>query len=426
MSAHNPAPLHIEQQLLSSLASIDQASHQNNGTDHKESAQIRAERVLAHIAWSRLAEPSDAIAGALLHSVGAVRSLEMVLSSTSPKNIIETVAKVDVSLTRKQAADALARWMPRLNRSETERDIQRALDAGLTVVLPDDDYWPTQLNDLHMHRPIMLWVRGSTESLSQTSMAVVGARAATGYGSHVTAELVSQVAVAGVTIVSGAAYGIDAVAHRSAVAHQRPTVAVLAGGADRAYPQAHDALLQKVAEIGAVCSEMIPGSTPTKWRFLMRNRIIAALTHATIVTEAGTKSGSINTAGHASQLGRPLGAVPGPITSAASAGCHRLIREYSAELITSAGEALQLLRYSEGAETLFDADLNQRLGSWERRVLDALPLVGSRHSETIAEMSGLTHEQTRGILAELELVGLVSCRRRDGESSARWSKQQRK
>ena len=134
----------------------------------------------------------------------------------------------------------------------------------------------------------------------------------------------------GFTIVSGAAYGIDGMAHRAALASGGTTVAFLAGGVDRFYPLGHEALLGRIAEQGAVVAELPCGSAPTKWRFLQRNRLIAAATEATIVLEAGMRSGSLNTAGHAAALGRPLGAVPGPVTSPASAGCHRLLREYDA------------------------------------------------------------------------------------------------
>jgi len=155
---------------------------------------------------------------------------------------------------------------------------------------------------------------------------------------EITAGLVER----GHTIVSGAAYGIDGMAHRAALASAGRTVAYLAGGVDRFYPSGHDALLTRIVETGAVVSELPCGSAPTKWRFLMRNRLIAASTKATLVVEAGWRSGSLNIAGRAVALGRPLGAVPGPVTSAASAGCHRLVRECGAIVVTNADEAAEL------------------------------------------------------------------------------------
>jgi DNA processing protein len=199
------------------------------------------------------------------------------------------------------------------------------------------------MNDLGNAAPFALWVRGNVELLaSSEQIAIVGARAATGYGEHVTMELAAGLSDRGRTIVSGAAYGIDGMAHRATLAGHGHTIAYLAGGVDRYYPSGHDALLTHIAEKGAVVSELPVSSPPTKWRFLSRNRLIAAATHATVVVEAGWRSGSLNTAGHAHQLGRPVGAVPGPVTSAASAGCHRLIRDYGAILVTNADEAAEL------------------------------------------------------------------------------------
>jgi len=215
---------------------------------------------------------------------------------------------------------------------------------------------------------------------------------------------------AGVAIVSGAAYGIDAVAHRAALASQAPTIAVLAGGVDRAYPAAHDSLLTRIAQEGLVCSEMIPGSAPTRWRFRMRNRIIAALSDATLVTEAGVRSGTINTAGHAAELGRTLGAVPGPVTSATSAGCHMLIRDYGATLVTDARDACEMLGVTDQL-AIFPEDAadegGQRTKPLHERLLDAVPLRGHRTAEDIARRAGLSLAEATGGLAELELLGRV-------------------
>ena len=213
-------------------------------------------------------------------------------------------------------------------------------DALLT---PEHAHWPTGLADLGTSTPHAFWVRGNSELLTATpSTAIVGARAATGYGEHVTMEITAGLVERGHTIISGAAYGIDGMAHRAALASHGSTIAYLAGGVDRYYPSAHDALLTRIAEEGAVVSELACGQPPTKWRFLMRNRLIASHSQRTVVVEAGWRSGSLNTAGHAANIGRPLGAVPGPVTSAASAGCHRLIRDYSATLVTNANEIAQL------------------------------------------------------------------------------------
>jgi len=438
MSAQSSAgdALHAEPAIAKLLQRIDAsqpvlASDAREGVVGREStlefSQQRADELLARIAWCRLAEPGDGVAGGLLAALGARAALALLVQHPTAAMLINVAAEEQLELSSKAAEDALGRWLPRLNRGETIDDIERAAAKQLRVVLPGDELWPDSLDALELHAPNMLWVRGEPAHLSSISLGVVGARAATGYGTHVTAELVEGVCAAGITIVSGAAYGIDAVAHRTALATSTPTIAVVAGGADRPYPQAHEQLLTRISDTGAVCSEMVPGSAPTKWRFLMRNRLIAALSQATLVTEAGMNSGSLNTAGHAAQLGRPIGAVPGPVTSAASAGCHRLLREYGATLITNAREACELLGVNDELAILAGDDLDagdaqeQRDSAWIRRVLDALPLKGARDLTDIARRAGLTEEQVMGVLAELELLGRVQRREKPGEATPKWA-----
>lgn len=411
------ATVAVEPELRAKLERLDAGGRENaDGEGGAMPPEARAREMLARIAWSRLVEPGDAVAGVLLQTLGAVRALELLVGRVSPSKLRAEAATAGLTLGR-EAAHALKRWYPRLSRAETVGDIERALDVGLGVVLPGDPLWPPRLADLGEHQPTLLWVRGDPAKLGEPALSVVGARAVTGYGTHITAEIVEGVCAAGLSIVSGAAYGVDAVAHRTALAIEAPTVAVLAGGADRAYPAAHDTLLERIAAGGAVCSEMIPGAAPTRWRFLQRNRIIAALSGATLVTEAGVRSGTINTAGHAASLGRALGAVPGPVTSAASAGCHRLIREYGATLVTNAREACELLGFDTGfGLSENDGPAEARESSLHRRVLDALPLRGGRATEEVARLAGLDLEQAQGALAELELLGHV--RRRDSPPGA--------
>jgi DNA processing protein len=212
----------------------------------------------------------------------------------------------------------------------------------------------------------------------------------------------------GYTIISGAAYGIDGMAHRAALASQGLTVAFLAGGVDRFYPSGHDSLLTRIVENGAVISELPCGSPPTKWRFLQRNRLIAAASVATIVLEAGWRSGSLNTAGHAATLGRPLGAVPGPVTSAASAGCHRLIRDYDAICVTNPDQMAELapIELDQQADPTPDADRPETTET--TRLLDALSARSSRTTDDIAARSGLALATVRSRLGILELDGRVS------------------
>jgi DNA processing protein len=281
---------------------------------------------LARAIWSTIIEPGDPDVGQLIATLSAADALEAVLTSEG----------VELQSIRE-------RVIQRFSRGAVELAFRSAARFGAELVTPEHPHWPTRMNDLGNSAPVALWVRGSTEYLvDEASMAIVGASAATGYGEHVTMEITAGLVERGYTIVSGAAYGIDGMAHRAALASSGRTVAYLAGGVDRFYPSGHDALLARIAETGTVASELPCGSAPTKWRFLMRNRLIAASTKATLVVEAGWRSGSLNVAGHAVALGRPLGAVPGPVTSVASAGCHRLIREFGAILVTNADEAARI------------------------------------------------------------------------------------
>jgi DNA processing protein len=194
---------------------------------------------------------------------------------------------------------------------------------------------------------------------------------------------------------------------------------LLAGGVEKAYPTGHTRLIDDICLSGAVISEVPCGSTPTKWRFLQRNRVIAALADATVVVEAGWRSGSLNTAAHAAALARPLGAVPGPVTSAASAGCHRLLREFDARCVTNADDVLEMVRHS--ADTLFD--LPARRSDDERtddttRVTDAMSFRSPRPTADIAQRSGLAVDDVAAILGLLSLEGAV-VRSEDGWRRAR-------
>lgn len=370
---------------------------------------------LARAIWSRLAEPGDAIAGELITTLGAVLALDLITLPDAANALTRELRGNDEGtpvLSTRQITAGLKRWRPRLDRSATVGDLEAAVAADMNIIAPESPLWPEQLTDLGFHAPHMLWVRGATRTLSAPALAVVGARACTGYGSHVTAELTGEAGAAGFGIVSGAAYGVDAVAHRTALATDTPTIAVLAGGADRVYPASHDQLLARIAEQGTICSELVPGSAPTRWRFLQRNRIIAALSRAVLVTEAGVRSGTLNTAGHAAELSRAVGAVPGPITSAASAGCHRLVREYGATLITNGAELRELLGVEQDDPFPHAPDAENgraaRVPSLHLRILDALPLQGNKTAADTAVRAGVSIEEATDALAELELLRYVA------------------
>jgi DNA processing protein len=362
----------------------------------------------ARAAWTTVAEPGDRQAGVLLSVLGACRSLDLVVSDVDPAALAAEVAeRGDLDPDVDAWTEALKRWRPRADPQAALLALRQAGRFGMHLMVPGDDAWPATLDDLQTHAPFALWARGDVARLDalDRSVALVGARAATGYGEHVTIELASGLVDRGFAIVSGAAYGVDGAAHRAALASRGTTVAVLAGGLDRFYPSGHEQLLTRIVERGLVLSEVPPGTAPTKWRFLLRNRLIAALANATVVVEAGWRSGSLNTAGHAGTLGRPLGAVPGPITSAASAGCHRLLREYAAVCVTSADDITELagVAAAHGPDDPAMADLT----GTRLRVLDAVHARTPRRTERVAALSGLAPDRVRAELGMLELEGLV-------------------
>ncbi|WP_353810164.1 DNA-processing protein DprA [Agromyces sp. SYSU T00194] len=379
--------------------------------------------VLAIATLMVIAEPGDGVAGALVHALGARRLVETLLTGESADALGAAASGTGAEVETSLIARALARWRPRLDLPAAARSVEQAARSGARLVLPGDAEWPAGLDDLGVHAPPGLWVRGAPHALAalQRSVALVGARAATGYGEHVTTQAAAGLVDRGFAIVSGAAYGIDARAHRAALASDGTTVAFLAGGVDRPYPAAHDSLLADIAARGAVISEVPCGAAPTKWRFLERNRLIAASAGATVVLEAGRRSGSLNTAGHAAALGRPLGAVPGPVTSPASAGCHRLLREYDAVCVTDAAEMAELAG-DVRADRVAHPTLCE-LSPDELRALDAVAPRTARTIEEIARRAGFDVPQARAALAGLEVLGLaVSERgrfRRAPSSSAR-------
>jgi DNA processing protein len=279
-------------------------------------------------------------------------------------------------------------------------------------VVPGDDEWPVCLDDLGHRAPLALWVVGEAHlaDVAAKSVAVVGARACTTYGEHVAADLAAGLGDRGWTVVSGGAYGIDAAAHRGSLAVDAPTVAVLACGVDVAYPAAHDGLLRSVRARGAVVSELPPGARPTRRRFLDRNRVIAALGRGTVVVEAAVRSGALNTAGHADELSRTVMAVPGPVTSPASAGCHELLRTRGAALVTDAADVLDLvgdLVVDASEARRGDARPHDGLDPVTLRVLEALPLRRRAGADSVGRVAGLDAPTVLRALGLLAAAGLA-------------------
>ena len=362
-----------------------------------------AAETFARSTWLLLAEPGDRLAGVVVAALGAAGALQLLVDRVPHDDIITRLHAAGVDereLGGVQAA--LDRWLPRFSSPAATRALSQAARFGLSLITPDSAHWPAGVDELGPNAPVALWLRGHPHALDAlaNSIALVGARAATGYGEHVTMEASAGLVDRGFAIVSGAAYGIDGMAHRAALASKGTTIAFLAGGLDRFYPSGHDALLTRIVETGAVLSEVPCGVPPTKWRFLQRNRLIAAASQATVVLEAGWRSGSLNTASHALSLGRPVGAVPGPVTSAASAGCHKLIREGFTSLVTNADEMAALV--VEPAETRGGFSEHH---ADEARVLDALSARSPRTATDLAARSGLSIAAAQASLGRLELEG---------------------
>ncbi|MFF7598845.1 DNA-processing protein DprA [Streptomyces mirabilis] len=345
---------------------------------------------------ARAIEPGDEVCGRWLRAVGAAEAVRrLVAGGEQPRGV-----------TDKRWA-GLRAWA---ERADPERDLAVAREAGTRFVCPGDPEWPAQLDDLGDTRPIGLWVRGmpSLRIWALRSVAVVGARACTEYGAHMAATLGAGLAERGWVVVSGGAYGVDGAAHRGALGAGGATVAVLACGVDRPYPRGHTELITRIAEQGLVVGELPPGDHPTPSRFILRNRVIAALTRGTVVVEAAYRSGALVTARAAQRLGRFAMGVPGPVTSGLSAGVHELLRG-EAVLVTDAADVAELVGdigelAPDRRGPVLPRDL---LDPGAGRVLAALPARGLAGAEDIARGAGTTTDDAVGRLYELRSLGFV-------------------
>lgn len=362
-------------------------------------------------AWaylSRVVEPPCAELAALAQHVGPVEAAERIRRGL-----------VDDNLARRTEA-----------RREIDRsaaDLEMVARRGGRLITPDDDEWPLLAfaafrgaaprsgGGVPMVSPMVLWALGPVrlDDAAHRAAAVVGTRASTTYGEHVAGELAAGLAQRDVAVVSGGAYGIDGAAHRAVLDGDGVTVAVLAGGLDVPYPSGHTALLHRIGQRGLLFTEYAPGVRPARHRFLTRNRLVAAVAGAAVVVEAGLRSGAANTAAWARALGRVVAAVPGPVTSSASAGCHALLRS-GAELVTRADHVVELVGHigELACDEPHPTTPLDGLSDAERRVYEALPGRGAATVDEIAVASGMVPELALGPLAMLELAGLVQ--RQDG------------
>jgi DNA processing protein len=347
---------------------------------------------LARVALACLIEPGSRELGALVDREGAVGALTRLRTKTAGAELVAAAAA------RLALGDPLAL---------AEIAVRRTERLGGRIVTPDDEEWPAQVDDLrrippigkpHVDRdvfpPLCVWVRGHVPLADAVrhSVAVIGSRASTAYGNHVATEIAYGLATGGWTVVSGGAFGIDAEAHRGALAAGGVTVAVLASGVDRVYPLAHANLYDRITDDGLLVSEWPPGAEPHRHRFLIRNRLIAALTRGTVVVEASARSGAKQTAGRARMLGRPMMAVPGPVTSAMSVGTHQLLRQPEGRLVTSAAEVIEEVgRIGDDLAPLVRGPdrPRDRVGDTYGRVLDGISPRHPAGPQQIAAAAGL-------------------------------------
>jgi len=349
-------------------------------------ADRQALLLLAH-----MVEPGDRQVGRLVRRWGPVEAVRKLVDASGGLRQQESLAA-------------------RLTGVEPREVESRATACGARVVTRVDREWPSQLDDLDAAAPYALWVAGAGDLrlAALRSVAIVGARACSMYGEEVARSWSAELAAEGWTVVSGGAFGIDAAAHRGALAAGGVTACILAGGVDVPYPRAHDALIARIADEGLVVSESPPGEAVRRQRFLSRNRLISALTRATVVVEAAERSGTMATAQAAVAMNRPLLAVPGPVTSPASTGCHRMVRDGEAVLAASIDDVLGLLDLGRDAGAPAKrSDERDALSAQERCVLDAMPGRGAVTTERLAVASGFAVLELLGSLGGLEATGWV-------------------
>ena len=240
---------------------------------------------------------------------------------------------------------AASKIRERLIQNSGEEVLAEISKAGAFILTPEDVDWPISINDLAAP-PIALLIKGQREYLPNlvNSISIVGTRNPTQYGVRIAGDFGVGVADHEWAVVSGGAIGIDAAVHKGCLVGEGVTVAVLGGGFNRNYPAVHEKLFAEISESGLLISEVMPDVPAIPHRFLTRNRLIAALSKATVVVEAAFRSGSLRTARDAAEIFRPVLAVPGPINSPTSEGCHRLIAERVAELVSSISEVMVLVK----------------------------------------------------------------------------------
>ena len=310
-------------------------------------SDVASDERTARMVLSMLVEPNDPVTGRILSRLRAVETLWL--------------AEHDREVVGLSPVDAQV-WRERL-RVPDARELAGRIDqvhqSGVRALIPGDNDWPTAFDDLGEVAPYVLWTRGTSSFLSRPMsdlVTITGARACTSYGEYVARELASSVAAEERVVVAGGAYGIEGASHQAALAAGGDTIAILANGVDRPYPVGHRDLLDRVADVGLLVSEVPPGAVPTRHRVIARARLMAALSYASVIVEAGARSGSLLVAQRADELGRRVGAVPGPVTSAASIGPHRLLRDGIATLVADTSDLAKLVERGQVSRERLDME----------------------------------------------------------------------
>jgi DNA processing protein len=386
---------------------------------------VSDEVLLARAVLSRVAEPSSVAVWHLVEREGPVAAVAALRAGR------DGTERFAAAAARAAEADPIA-------------DLEAAQRHGIRLIAPESDEWPhfafaafeaparrrvaewvagnhKQNESGELMPPLALWVRGVLDpaAIGLRSVAVVGSRHPTEYGQWVARDWAAKLTSRGFTVVSGGAHGIDTAAHRGALSMRGATVLVSAGGLERAYPPGNAALFEQIAETGLLISESPPGAAPARRRFLTRNRLIAALGTGTVVVEAAARSGALNTAAHCTALGRPLMAVPGPVTSNRSAGCHKLIvaERQPARLVRDVADVLDAIGSSSDVSNVERSeppergdDLTAKVDALEpvaKQVFDAFPARGWTGPDRLAIAAGLPALQVMRTLPTLEITGLI-------------------
>ena len=367
-----------------------------------EYSKDRALELAAAGCIAMITEPGDRMAGALARCLGKLALVEHLIDGLETKSVVEALNQLGQLDSCRQSfgdledtlADSRQRWLPRFSKSRLAHLFAQSAALKLQLLTPEDAIWPVGLDDLHDSAPALLFIEGELSTLADLSQAVsiVGSRVATSYGLQVTSSLVRELAQVSRPTVSGGAVGIDAQVHRASIERELPTLAVMAGGMDRKYPSANFKLFKMISDQGALLSELPPGVAPTRWRFLQRNRLIAALTPTTVVIEAGIRSGSIRTANNALELSRELYAVPGSVLSGTSLGTNALIADNKAQILCD------LKYFATGAQAIPNQQIESALA---KRAHDAIRESGFPSLPEVAKLAGLTLSESELALREL-------------------------